>query len=81
VWGCKLPAKQSSAAFRDRIASFTLRLRSGQALQQNANQYVPRQGMKREVAADIRAIFFAPDRAQAEAQLRKPLECNCEPPK
>jgi putative transposase len=43
-------------------------------LQQNASQYVPRQSMKREVAADIRAIFNAPDRAQAEAQLRKTVE-------
>ena len=43
-------------------------------LQQNAGQYVPRQGMKREVAEDIRAIFNAPDRAQAEAQLRKIVE-------
>jgi transposase-like protein len=40
-------------------------------MQQNASQYVPRQSMKREVAADIRAIFNAPDRDQAEAQLRK----------
>ena len=39
-------------------------------LQQNASQYVPRQGMKQAVAADIRAIFNAPNRAQAEAQLR-----------
>jgi putative transposase len=43
-------------------------------LQQNASQYVPRQGMKREVAEDIRAVFNAPDRAQAEAQLRKTVE-------
>jgi transposase-like protein len=43
-------------------------------LQQNASQYVPRLSMKREVAADIRAIFNAPDRAQAEAQLRKTVE-------
>jgi putative transposase len=43
-------------------------------LQQNASQYVPRQSMKREVAADIRAIFNAPDRAQAESQLRKTVE-------
>lgn len=43
-------------------------------LQQNASQYVPRQSMKREVAADIRAIFNAPDRAQAEVQLRKTVE-------
>lgn len=40
-------------------------------LQQNASQYVPRQGLKREVAADIRAIFNTPDREQATAQLRK----------
>jgi putative transposase len=40
-------------------------------LQQNASQYVPRLSMKREVAADIRAIFNAPDRVQAEVQLRK----------
>jgi putative transposase len=43
-------------------------------LQQNASQYVPRQGMKWEVAADIRNIFNAPDRAQAEVQLRKTIE-------
>ena len=30
--------------------------------------------MKREVAADIRAIFNAPDQAQAEVQLRKTVE-------
>ncbi len=43
-------------------------------LQQNASQYVPRQSMKREVAADIRNIFNSPDRAQAEAQLCKTVE-------
>lgn len=43
-------------------------------LQQNASQYVPRQSMKREVAADIRAIFNAPDRSQAEVQLCKTVE-------
>ncbi len=43
-------------------------------LQQNASQYVPRQSMKREVAADIRAIFNAPTREQAEAQLHKTVE-------
>ena len=43
-------------------------------LQQNASQYAPHQGMKREVAADIRAIFNAADRDQAEAQLRKTVE-------
>jgi putative transposase len=43
-------------------------------LQQNASQYVPRQSMKREVAADIRAIFNAPDRVQAEAMLAKTVQ-------
>jgi transposase-like protein len=40
-------------------------------LQQNASQYVPRRKMRAEVAADIRAIFNAPDRAQAEGYLKQ----------
>ncbi len=40
-------------------------------LQQNAQAYVPRLDMKREVAADIRAIFNAPSRLEAEALLTK----------
>ena len=40
-------------------------------LQQNASQYVPRKKMHKAVAADIRAIFNAPDREQAEAYLRQ----------
>ena len=40
-------------------------------LQQNAAQYVPRKKMRREVAADIRAVFNAPDREQAEAYLKQ----------
>jgi transposase-like protein len=43
-------------------------------LQQNASQYVPRQEMKGEVAADIRAIFNAPSRHEAETLLRKTVE-------
>ena len=43
-------------------------------LQQNASQYVPRRSMKREVAADIRAIFNAPDRAQADMLLAKTVQ-------
>lgn len=43
-------------------------------LQQNASQYVPRRSMKREVAAGIRAIFNAPDRAQAEMLLAKTVQ-------
>ena len=38
-------------------------------LQQNAQAYVPRQDMKTEVAADIRAIFNAPSRHEAERLL------------
>jgi putative transposase len=38
-------------------------------LQQNAQSYVPRKTMKKEVAADIRAIFNAPNRQEAERLL------------
>ena len=38
-------------------------------LQQNASQHVPRQSMKAEVAADLRMIFNAPNRATADAYL------------
>lgn len=40
-------------------------------LQQNAQAYVPRQDRKAEVAADIRAIFNAPNQTEAEALLAK----------
>ncbi|MBW8009887.1 MAG: IS256 family transposase [Chloroflexi bacterium] len=40
-------------------------------LQQNASQYVLRKKMLKTVAADIRAIFNAPDREQAEVYLRQ----------
>jgi putative transposase len=43
-------------------------------LQQNASQYVPRQAMKKEVAADIRAIFNAPDREQAQMLLDRTVK-------
>ena len=43
-------------------------------LQQNARQYVPRQSMKREVAADNRTVFNALDWEQAEAQLGRIVE-------
>jgi transposase-like protein len=39
-------------------------------LQQNAGAYVPRQAMRAEVSADIRAIFNAPDRNTAELYLQ-----------
>ena len=39
-------------------------------LQQNAQSYVPKQDMKRTVANRIRAIFTAPDRAEAQRLLQ-----------
>lgn len=43
-------------------------------LQQNAQAYVPRVGMRREVAEDIRTIFNAPDQETAEIYLKKMVE-------
>lgn len=40
-------------------------------LQQNAQAYVPRQELKAEVAADLRAIFTAPTQADAQALLAR----------
>jgi putative transposase len=40
-------------------------------LQQNAQAYVPKLELKAEVAADIRAIFNAPDKLEAVARLDK----------
>ena len=40
-------------------------------LQQNSQAYVPRVGMRREVAEDVRTIFDAPDRETAETYLKK----------
>jgi putative transposase len=40
-------------------------------LQQNAQQYIPRVGMRKEAAEDIRTIFNAPDRDTAESYLKK----------
>lgn len=39
-------------------------------LQQNAQAYVPKQSMKKEVAEDIRIIFNAPNREEALRQLK-----------
>jgi putative transposase len=43
-------------------------------LQQNAGAYVPRQNMRTEVAADIRAIFNAADRKAAEEYLQAVIQ-------
>jgi putative transposase len=40
-------------------------------LQQNAGQYVPKMAMRAPVASDIRAIFNAPDRDEAQHLLEK----------
>jgi putative transposase len=43
-------------------------------LQQNAGNYVPRQAMRMEVAADIRSMFNAPDRKTAEEFLQAAIQ-------
>lgn len=43
-------------------------------LQKNARAYVPRKEMQKEVAEDLRRIFQAPDRAGAEALLKRTVE-------
>ncbi len=43
-------------------------------LQQNAQSYVPKVGMRMEVAEDIRGIFNAPDRETADTYLKKAIE-------
>jgi len=43
-------------------------------LQQNASAYVPRRDMLEEVAEDIRTIFNAPDRANADLYLTKAVQ-------
>ena len=43
-------------------------------LQQNAQAYVPRKEMQTEVAADLRTIFNAPNRATADAYLAKTVQ-------
>ena len=43
-------------------------------LQQNAGAYVPKVEMRKEVANDIRAVFNAPDRAEADALLKRAVQ-------
>ena len=43
-------------------------------LQQNASQHVPRKKMRLEVAADIRGVFNAPNREQAEVYLKQVVD-------
>ncbi len=50
-------------------------------LQQNAQAHVPRQEMGASVAADIRTIFNAPDRATADSYLQRAIQkyAKCAP--
>jgi putative transposase len=51
-------------------------------LQQNAGPYVPRIEMRREVAADLRAIFESTDRLEAERRLSQAVDkYQCSAPK
>jgi putative transposase len=43
-------------------------------LQQNAGAYVPKVEMRKEAAKDIRAVFNAPDRAEADALLKRAVQ-------
>lgn len=43
-------------------------------LQQNAQSYIPKQAMRYEVAADIRNMFNAPDKATAEQYLQTAIQ-------
>jgi putative transposase len=64
-------AHEGLKAARLAVFGSTLWQRCQFHLQQNAQGYVPRQEMKAPVAADIRAIFNARDRAEAEALLKR----------
>jgi transposase-like protein len=50
-------------------------------LQQNAAAYVTRQDLRKQVASDIRAIFNAPERAEAERLLKLAVHkyAQCQP--
>jgi transposase-like protein len=43
-------------------------------LQQNAQSYAPKKAMKKEIAADIRAVFNAPDDEEAKRLLKKAIK-------
>lgn len=67
-------AHEGLAAARKAVFPGVLWQRCQFHLQQNAAQYVPAVAMRSEVAADIRAIFNAPDRAEADHLLTKFLD-------
>ena len=67
-------AHEGLKAARLAVFGSTLWQRCQFHLQQNASAYVPKQDMKPQVAADIRAIFNAQDRAEAEALLKRAVQ-------
>ena len=67
-------AHEGLKAARLAVFGSTLWQRCQFHLQQNASAHVPKQDMKPQVAADIRAIFNAQDRAEAEALLKRVVQ-------
>ena len=67
-------AHEGLKAARLAVFGSTLWQRCQFHLQQNASAYVPKQDMKPQVAADVRAIFNAQDRAEAEALLKRAVQ-------
>jgi putative transposase len=67
-------AHEGLKAARLAVFGSTLWQRCQFHLQQNAQAHVPRQEMKAQVAADIRAIFGAQDRAEADALLLRAVQ-------
>ena len=67
-------AHEGLKAARQAVFGSTLWQRCQFHLQQNASAHVPRQEMKAQVAADIRAIFCAQNRAEAEALLKRAVQ-------
>jgi hypothetical protein len=65
------PANPYSVASLGSFSNTILRLRSGQALQQNAQAYVPRKALTTGVSADNRAVFNAREQQEAEELGRK----------
>jgi len=72
-WGFKCSSK---SCFKEcAVALRTLQWQRCQIhLQQNAQSYVPRQSMSKEVAADIQAMFNAPDKKSSEQYLQVTIQ-------
>ena len=82
VLGVSVSLSEAEVHWREFLGGLQERGRSASAfgreksfhLQQNAQQYVPRVAMRREVAADLRDVFEAGDRPEAERRLRLAVE-------